>query len=159
MGRIVRRAAFALLVAFVLTPEAAARVGTGYGSGFLWPADGVLSSPFGPRDGGFHPGIDIGSLQSLTIRAATPGRVLAVGEQAGYEGYGNVVIVGIGGGFTTMYAHLSRALARSRELVQTGQVIGLAGCTGWCTGTHLHFELRDRGRPMDPLSLFRSDRR
>jgi murein DD-endopeptidase MepM/ murein hydrolase activator NlpD len=138
----------------VLAPAASARVGFGYTAGFEWPAAGVLSSPFGPRDSGFHPGIDIGSLRNLTVRAATSGRVLASGQQQGYDGYGNVVVIGIGGGFTTMYAHLAKPIARVGEQVQTGDVIGVAGCTGWCTGTHVHFELRDRGRPMDPLSLF-----
>jgi murein DD-endopeptidase MepM/ murein hydrolase activator NlpD len=151
-----RRAGCALIVALVVAPSASARVGLGYGVGFVWPGDGVLTSPFGSRSGGFHPGIDIGSLQDLRVRAATPGRVVGVGSMTGYEGYGNVVIVEIGGGFTTMYAHLSQALAKIGQRVESGEVIGLAGCTGWCTGTHLHFEMRDHGRPMDPLTLFGS---
>jgi murein DD-endopeptidase MepM/ murein hydrolase activator NlpD len=154
VGRRLRRAGCALVLALVLAPPASARVGLGYSLGFLWPADGVLSSPFGPRDGGFHPGIDIGSLQSLTVQAAAAGRVVGIGSMTGYEGYGNVVIVDIGGGFTTVYAHLSRPLASVGQRVESGNVIGVAGCTGWCTGTHLHFELRDHGRPMDPLTLF-----
>jgi murein DD-endopeptidase MepM/ murein hydrolase activator NlpD len=150
----VRRAAFALLVGLAVVPSASARVGSGYSLGFLWPAAGTLTSPFGPRPGGFHPGIDIGSLQSLTVRAATGGRVVVVGEQPGYDGYGNVVVVAIGGGFTTLYAHLAQPLVAAGDDVDVGQVIGVAGCTGWCTGTHVHFELRDRGSPMDPLTLF-----
>lgn len=150
----VRRALCALLVGLVAAPAAAARVADGYSVGFLWPAAGTLTSPFGPRPGGFHPGIDIGSLQSLTVRAATGGRVLAVGEQPGYDGYGNVVVVAIGGGFTTLYAHLERPLTAAGEELAPGQVLGIAGCTGWCTGTHVHFELRDHGAPMDPLTLF-----
>jgi murein DD-endopeptidase MepM/ murein hydrolase activator NlpD len=154
MGTAVRGTTCALLAALALAPAAGARVAAGYSTGFLWPADGDLSSPFGARYGGFHPGIDIGSLQSLTVRAASPGRVAATGELPGYEGYGNVVVVDIGGGFTTMYAHLSRSLVRPSQLIAAGDVIGIAGCTGWCSGTHLHFELRDHGRPMDPLTLF-----
>jgi murein DD-endopeptidase MepM/ murein hydrolase activator NlpD len=149
-----RRVLCAVLVGLVVAPAASARVAAGYSSGLLWPADGVLTSPFGPRPEGFHPGIDIGSLRDLTVRAAVGGRVLAVGETTGYDGYGNVVVLSIGGGFTTIYAHLSRPLARVGEVVTPGKVLGLAGCTGWCTGTHLHFELRDHGVPMDPLSLF-----
>lgn len=151
---VLRRAVCALLVGLAVVPAASARFGGGYSVGFLWPADGVLTSPFGPRAGGFHPGIDIGSLRSLTVRAATGGRVVAVGEQPGYDGYGNVVVVAIGGGFTTLYAHLSRPLATAGEKLVAGDVLGIAGCTGWCTGTHVHFELRDHGSPMDPLSLF-----
>ena len=152
--RAVQRAVFALLVGLVVVPSASARVGSGYSLGFLWPAEGTLTSPFGPRPGGFHPGIDIGSLQSLTVRAATGGRVVAVGEQPGYDGYGNVVVVAIGGGFTTLYAHLAQPLVAAGDDVDVGQGLGIAGCTGWWTGTHVHFELRDRGAPMDPLTLF-----
>src|SRR5947208_10224784 len=124
MGRVLRRAGCALFVALVLAPAASAHVGGDYSLRFEWPADGILSSPFGPRDGGFHPGIDIGSLRNLTVRAATPGRVLATGERPGYDGYGNVVVIGIGGGFTTIYAHLSHPLARVGREVRTGDVIG-----------------------------------
>jgi murein DD-endopeptidase MepM/ murein hydrolase activator NlpD len=151
---VLRRAVCALLVGLVVVPSAFARVGIGYSLGFLWPAEGTLTSPFGPRPGGFHPGIDIGSLRSLTVRAAIGGRVVVTGEQPGYDGYGNVVVVAIGGGFTTLYAHLAQPLVATGDDVDVGQVIGTAGCTGWCTGTHVHFELRDRGAPMDPLTLF-----
>jgi murein DD-endopeptidase MepM/ murein hydrolase activator NlpD len=150
-----RQATCAVLVGLTLVPPASARVAAGYSSGLLWPADGPLTSPFGPRPEGFHPGIDIGSLRDLTVRAAVGGRVLTVGEAAGYDGYGNVVVMSIGGGFTTIYAHLSRPLVTPGAEVRAGQVVGLAGCTGWCTGTHLHFELRDAaGIAMNPLSLF-----
>jgi murein DD-endopeptidase MepM/ murein hydrolase activator NlpD len=149
------RIAGGLIVAMLVLPGvASARVADGAGLGFLWPADGIVSSPFGPRAGGFHPGIDIGSLRDLTVRAASSGRVAAVGAVVGYEGYGNVVVLDVGGGFTTIYAHLARATARVGSLVSRGETIGIAGCTGWCDGTHLHFELRDRGRPIDPISLF-----
>lgn len=154
MGGRLARVACALLVILAFAPAANARVGTGYSLGFLWPADGIVSSPFGARWGGFHPGVDIGSLHSLTVRAASAGRVVAEGPAIGYEGYGNVVVLDLGGGFTTIYGHLARAIVRRGAEVTPGEVIGIAGCTGWCTGTHLHFELRDRGVPMDPMSLF-----
>ena len=149
-----RRAVCALLLGLTIVPTASARVAAGYSSGLLWPVDGALTSPFGPRPEGFHPGIDIGLLRDLTVRAAIGGRVVTAGAQTGYDGYGNVVVLSIGGGFTTIYAHLSHAFARVGEEVPSGQAIGVAGCTGWCTGTRLHFELRGNGRPMDPLSLF-----
>ncbi|HWC74354.1 MAG TPA: M23 family metallopeptidase, partial [Gemmatimonadales bacterium] len=96
-----------------------------------------------------------GSLRDLTVRAAIGGRVVTTGEAPGYGGYGNVVVVSIGGGFTTIYAHLARPLVSTGSEVAAGQVIGIAGCTGWCTGTHVHFELRNAAAvPMDPLSLF-----
>jgi murein DD-endopeptidase MepM/ murein hydrolase activator NlpD len=154
MGAVLRRAAGALLMAFVLAPAASARIADGAGLGFLWPADGIVSSPFGPRAGGFHPGVDIGSLQGLTVRAAASGRVAATGALMGYEGYGYVVVLDIGGGMTTLYAHLARPFAKPGTLVARGDSVGIAGCTGFCTGTHLHFELRVHGRAVDPMSFF-----
>ena len=156
MGRVLRRAGCALLVALVAVPAASAHVGGEYSLRFTWPADGLVTSPFGPRPGGFHPGIDIGTLRDLTVRAATSGRVFDVGVVPGYDGYGNVVVLDLGSGLTSIYAHLARPFARLGELVSAGQVIGEAGCTGWCTGTHLHFELREGGTPIDPLPLFAS---
>jgi murein DD-endopeptidase MepM/ murein hydrolase activator NlpD len=117
---------------------------------FLWPAQGTITTPFVP---GGHPGIDIGSLRSLTIRAAAPGRVELVGEPSGFEGYGKVVLVDVGGGYATLYAHLAGFGVRAREEVRVGQKLGVAGCTGWCTGTHLHFEVRLRGRAVDPFAI------
>jgi murein DD-endopeptidase MepM/ murein hydrolase activator NlpD len=112
-----------------------------------WPARGVVTTPFSYE----HPGIDIGILRSLEVRAAQPGTVIAVGEPRGFEGYGNVVEIADGRGFTSLYAHLAGWRVRIGQRVWEGERIGTAGCTGWCTGTHLHFEMRLRGRPVDPL--------
>jgi murein DD-endopeptidase MepM/ murein hydrolase activator NlpD len=112
-----------------------------------WPARGTITTPF---EAGGHPGIDIGTLRSLDVRAAASGRVLLVGEQPGYDGYGNIVLVDIGGGYENLYAHLSRYRVRRGEEVAADERLGTAGCTGWCTGTHLHFELRLHGTPVDP---------
>jgi murein DD-endopeptidase MepM/ murein hydrolase activator NlpD len=117
---------------------------------FIWPAQGTITTPFVP---GGHPGIDIGILRSLTIRAAAPGRVELVGEQRGYEGYGKIVLVDVGGGYATLYAHLAGFGVRTGEDVRAGERLGAAGCTGWCTGTHLHFEVRFHGRAVDPLAI------
>jgi murein DD-endopeptidase MepM/ murein hydrolase activator NlpD len=156
MRRGVVHVACALLVGLWFCGTSSAHTDAGRQLEFEWPALGVLSSPFGARSGGFHPGLDIGILRSLTVRAAAPGIVRETGELSGYSGYGNVVVVDLGDGFEALYAHLARPWARRGERVETGQRLGLAGCTGWCTGTHLHFELRYRGRPQDPLPLFRT---
>jgi murein DD-endopeptidase MepM/ murein hydrolase activator NlpD len=116
-----------------------------------WPAQGTITTPFG----GGHPGIDIGILRSLAIRAAQSGTVIAVGRPGGYEGYGNVVEIADGRGYTSLYAHLSGWRVRVGEQVAVGQRLGTAGCTGWCTGTHLHFEMRLRGQAVDPLRFRR----
>jgi len=85
------------------------------------------------------------------VRAAEPGRVVAVGTPRGFEGYGHLVKVSLGSGWVALYAHLASWRVRVGEQVSAGQRLGTAGCTGWCTGTHLHFELRHFGLPVDPL--------
>ena len=87
------------------------------------------------------------------MRAAEPGRVVAVGTPRGFEGYGNLVKVSLGGGWVALYAHLAGWRVRVGEQVSAGQRLGTAGCTGWCTGTHLHFELRHLGLAVEPAAL------
>src|SRR5258708_9707461 len=117
----------------------------------VMPAQGTITSPFGHDGGRWHPGIDIGVLRSLSVRAAVPGRVADVGEVPGYEGYGNVVVVR-SRGYQEVYAHLAAWRVRVGQLVVPGQRLATAGCTGWCTGTHLHFEVRKNGRPVSPFA-------
>lgn len=116
---------------------------------WIWPVQGTITSGYGPRGSGFHPGVDIGMLRSLTVRAATGGTVVGAGYLAGYEGYGNLVVVDIGNGYTLLYAHLSRVAVKAGDALEQGDLIGTAGCTGSCSGTHLHFELRKNGRWAD----------
>jgi murein DD-endopeptidase MepM/ murein hydrolase activator NlpD len=116
----------------------------------VWPAQGTITSPFG-RDGArWHPGIDIGLLRSLDVVAAVPGHVELVGRPVGYEGYGNV-IVERSAGYEEVYAHLSAWQVHPGQRLLPGERIGTAGCTGDCTGTHLHFEVRRDGTAVSPL--------
>jgi murein DD-endopeptidase MepM/ murein hydrolase activator NlpD len=119
----------------------------------VWPAEGTVTDGFGPRWGRMHTGVDVGILTRLSVTAAAPGTVEATGQLTGYEGYGNVVLISHGEGRETLYAHLSDIRARVGEHVEAGTWIGTAGCTGSCTGTHLHFELRKHGVPVDPMPL------
>jgi murein DD-endopeptidase MepM/ murein hydrolase activator NlpD len=117
----------------------------------VWPAQGTITSPFG-RDGArWHPGIDIGTLRTLTIRAAVPGVVETVGYQAGFEGYGQIVLVR-SRGYEELYGHLSAYRVHAGQRLWAGERIATAGCTGWCTGTHLHFEVRRHGVAVSPLA-------
>lgn len=116
-----------------------------------WPAQGTVTDGFGYRWGRPHLGIDVGILTSLDVRAARSGTVTEVGWLTGYEGYGNVVVVDVGSGYSVLYAHLSAASVVPGQWVDDGEPIGTAGCTGSCTGTHLHFELRVEGVPVDPF--------
>lgn len=120
---------------------------------FAVPLKGPLESPFGPRGDGFHYGIDIGVRGSDEVHASLGGTVVVVGETAGYEGYGIVVRVSHGRGLSTLYAHLAETGVGVGEHVEQGAMIGRAGCTGHCTGQHLHFEVRHGETPIDPTDV------
>jgi murein DD-endopeptidase MepM/ murein hydrolase activator NlpD len=117
------------------------------------PLRGPLFERFGYDRGRLHGGIDIAVLGTDRVRAALPGVVTAVGYLESYSGYGNTVKIRHPDGVQTMYAHLAAARVRVGDSVFAGQTIGRAGCTGSCTGPHLHFEVRVRGRRVDPLKF------
>ena len=117
-------------------------------SGFIWPVNGPVTSPFGMRWGRMHTGIDIGVADGTPIHAAAAGRVIYAGWM---DGYGNLVFIDHGSGLSTGYAHQSSVAVSNGETVAQGQVIGYVGCTGHCFGPHLHFEVRVNGAPVDPL--------
>jgi murein DD-endopeptidase MepM/ murein hydrolase activator NlpD len=147
------RLAAACAAASVWVAPAGAHTDGGRQISLDWPASGLVTRGFGWDGTEFHEGIDIGSLRSLDIRAAAPGVVESVGYATGFEGYGNIVLVDIGSGFEALYAHLSEVGVEPGDFVVPGQLLGLAGCTGYCTGTHLHFELREAGTAIDPAPL------
>ena len=118
------------------------------GTGFAWPLSGPITSPFGLRWGTLHPGIDIGVPTGTPIHAAGSGTVLWCGWMSGY---GNLVMIDHHNGLATLYGHQSRIAVSCGEQVTAGDVIGYVGCTGFCTGPHLHFEVRLNGNPVDPL--------
>lgn len=157
MRPILGRVGAGAVLALAFATTAAAHTDSPHQLALAWPAQGTVTSPFGWDGARPHSGIDIGILRSLDVRAAAPGRVTAVGYQTGYEGYGNLVLVDVGRPFDTLYAHLARATVRVGQIVTVGERLGIAGCTGWCTGTHLHFELRRSGRPLDPIGLLGPD--
>jgi murein DD-endopeptidase MepM/ murein hydrolase activator NlpD len=116
-------------------------------AGLIWPVSGPVTSGFGYRWGRLHAGIDIGARTGTPIHAAKAGTVIYSGQMSGY---GNIIVIDHGGGFTTRYGHQSRLAARDGAVVSRGQVIGYVGCTGHCTGPHLHFETRVDGNPQNP---------
>ena len=117
-------------------------------AGLIWPVSGPITSPFGPRWGSFHPGIDIGVPYGTPIEAAASGTVIYCGWESGY---GNLVVIDNGGDLATAYGHQSRIAVSCGQHVDQGQVIGYVGCTGYCFGPHLHFEVRINGSVVDPL--------
>lgn len=113
-----------------------------------------LASPFGPR---LHPifgtvrmhnGLDIDAAMGAPVRASADGEVVIAGWQGGY---GNTVVIDHGNGLGTLYAHQSSLLVEVGDEVEMGDVIALAGSTGWSTGPHVHWEVRVFGNPTDPF--------
>lgn len=112
------------------------------------PSDGVLTSPFGPRWGRLHGGIDLAAGTGSPVRSAAAGTVSAAGSEGGY---GTVVRVQHADGIETVYAHLSAAEVQVGAALEAGQQLGREGNSGQSTGPHLHFEVRRDGVAVDPL--------
>jgi murein DD-endopeptidase MepM/ murein hydrolase activator NlpD len=117
---------------------------------FDWPLDGPLTSPFGPRWGRFHAGIDFAAALGTPIRAARDGTITQAGE---LNDYGLAITLTHADGTQTLYGHCSILRVKVGDWVKAGQVIGEVGSTGLSTGPHLHFEIRVNGQPRDPLLL------
>ena len=117
----------------------------------IWPIQGKINSPFGPRRKKLHAGIDIASPSYQEVKAAMDGEVILSIKSR--TGYGNVVVLRHDLGYTSIYGHMNVIIAKDGEAVRQGQAIGGVGSTGKSTGPHLHFELRHDGRPIDPLPI------
>jgi murein DD-endopeptidase MepM/ murein hydrolase activator NlpD len=115
---------------------------------FIWPILGPLNSPFGPRNGRLHAGIDIGSPHYQEVVAAADAEVIYANDTRGP--LGKAVVLQHVEGMRTVYAHLAIIIARERDTVRQGQAIGGVGDTGRATGPHLHFEIRQDGVPRNP---------
>ena len=124
---------------------------------FLWPLEGKprIASFFGWRKKGgrkkgerMHEGIDIGGSLGQKVYASADGRVIDV---AYVKGYGRTVLVYHGGGWSTLYAHLSKYRTKKGKEVKAGDVLGLVGHSGHAEANHLHFEVRKGADPLDPL--------
>jgi murein DD-endopeptidase MepM/ murein hydrolase activator NlpD len=118
-----------------------------------WPVRGWVSSGFGDRNSpltgakGFHTGVDIANDMGSPIHATADGEV----SFAGWEGgYGKLVVVRHGNGYSTYYGHLSEIKAAVGRSVKRGEVVGLMGATGNTTGPHLHYEVRVFGAAVNP---------
>ncbi|KXB68260.1 peptidase, M23 family [Aedoeadaptatus coxii] len=116
---------------------------------FINPTVGRFTSPFGPRWGRFHYGIDIANSVGTDIKAADGGIVTRAGSAGSY---GNLIIIDHQNGTSTRYAHLSRIDVKVGQAVEQGQSIAKMGNTGRSTGSHLHFEVRVGGVAQNPLN-------
>ncbi len=117
---------------------------------FKWPVvAGVVSSPFGIRNGAMHDGVDIAAPAGTPIYAADDGVVIFVGH---LHGYGNVVILQHSGGYATVYGHNQSNLVNQGEHVARGQEIAEMGTSGRASGPNLHFEVRYNNQAQNPLA-------
>lgn len=122
-------------------------------TGFCMPTTHTrITSKFGPRRRRMHYGLDVKVYVGDSICSAFDGRVRVVRTQKG--GYGKYILIRHDNGLETVYAHLSKQLVEENQYVKAGEIIGLGGNTGRSTGSHLHFETRFLGVPIDPILLF-----
>lgn len=132
--------------------------------GWARPAGGTISDGFGARpvictsggcSSGFHSGVDLANPQGSPIYAAHGGTVVSSGPNGTY---GNWILIDHGSGLYTVYAHMygDGVYVHTGDKVVAGQNIGAVGCSGACTGPHLHFEVRWNGQRQDPVPLMRS---
>lgn len=117
---------------------------------YVHPFNGPVTSNFGWRDSTKHNGIDIDLNKGDKVAAAFDGMVRVARN---YGGFGNVVIIRHYNGLETVYAHLSRIKVKPGQVIKAGQIVGLGGSTGHSTGSHLHFEVRFKGVPLNPRYL------
>jgi murein DD-endopeptidase MepM/ murein hydrolase activator NlpD len=114
---------------------------------YYHPFNGPITSQFGWRDSAQHNGIDIDLNRGDKVSAAFDGMVRVARR---YGSFGNVVIIRHYNGLETIYAHLSKIKVKPGQLISSGDLVGLGGSTGHSTGTHLHFEVRFKGVPINP---------
>lgn len=117
---------------------------------FCMPVPPVVTSRFGWRNGRAHNGIDLDLEVWDTVRSAFSGVVRFAGT---FGGFGRLVVVRHYNGLETFYAHLHRIKVKSGDVLEAGEFVGLGGSSGHSTGSHLHFETRFKGVPLDPSHL------
>ncbi len=115
---------------------------------FVAPVSGTLTSPFGPRWGSVHTGVDIANSFGTPVSAADDGTVIYAQMT---PSYGNLVKIDHGNGFVTYYAHNSSFNVSPGDVVKQGDVVAFMGSTGDSTGNHCHFEIRYNGEALNPL--------
>lgn len=130
------------------SPAVKATVVRGGDGQFRWPLERFRwSRGFSTQWLSPHQGVDLAAEEGTPIHAAEDGTVL----QSGRLGeYGNLVVLDHGGGYSTLYGHVSKSLVREGQKVRTGDTIALVGSTGRATGPHLHFEIRYNAKAIDP---------
>lgn len=124
-----------------------------FGGTFRRPTSGwALTQGFGRTSfERFHDGIDLDWRSGTTLFASASGRVVSATRGWG-GGFGNHIVIDHGGGWQTLYGHMSSFSVGAGQWVNQGQVIGIMGSTGWSTGVHVHFRITKNGVPLNPLN-------
>jgi hypothetical protein len=123
--------------------------------GFVMPVANIVTSNYGHRHGRQHQGVDLDLETGDTVVSAFDG---VVRMSRFYYGYGNMVVVRHHNGLETLYGHLSKVLVEPGQIVTAGETVGLGGNTGHSFGSHLHFEIRFMGQPIDPSKFIAFDK-
>ncbi|HEV8202111.1 MAG TPA: LysM peptidoglycan-binding domain-containing M23 family metallopeptidase [Candidatus Polarisedimenticolia bacterium] len=119
-----------------------------------WPIQGLITAPYGRRGkSDHHEGIDIDGETGDPIHAAASGTVVFAGT---HGDYGRTVVIDHGDGLRTVYAHASALEVQEGDPVRVGETIAEVGHSGNARGSHLHFEVRRDGRPVNPMPFLRS---
>jgi murein DD-endopeptidase MepM/ murein hydrolase activator NlpD len=124
-------------------------------SDFVMPFEGKVTSPYGPRGRRMHYGTDFKLQVGDTIRAAFDGKVRV--KRYERKGYGMYIVLRHSNGLETVYGHMSHFLVNQDQIVKAGEPIGLGGNTGRSTGSHLHFEFRFLGIPINTREILDLD--
>ena len=130
--------------------------GKGAMKGYIWPAQGVFTSGYGPRWGRMHKGIDVAGPVGTPIVASATGVVSYSGYNDG--GFGYLVEIDHADGSMTRYAHNNRILVSNGQQVAQGQQVAEMGSTGFSTGPHLHFEIHSPQGTVNPMAYLPNDR-
>lgn len=117
--------------------------------GYFTSGFGIRVSPLGDGVEKMHEGLDIANVVGTPIRSPAQGSVVFAGRKSGY---GQIVVIDHGYGLETWYGHTSKILVKPGQLINRGQSIALIGNSGRSTGSHLHYEVRVHGIPVDPLN-------
>ncbi|MGP8214236.1 MAG: M23 family metallopeptidase [Bacteroidia bacterium] len=126
-----------------------AKTSKGIVSGFGWRIHPILKTMH------FHTGVDFAASEGTPIYATGDGVVERADNTE--EGYGNHVVINHGFGYETLYGHMSRMAVTVGQKVKRGQIIGYVGCTGLCSGDHVHYEVIKNGEKVNPIDYFYND--
>ncbi|GAB3923636.1 M23 family metallopeptidase [Mucilaginibacter myungsuensis] len=111
---------------------------------------GYRSDPFNGARAEYHPGIDFKGNHGDPVKATATGTIVHAGW---FGGYGNCVRIRHANNLETLYGHLSKITVREGQKVTVGDVVGKVGSTGHSTGSHLHYEVRRDGKPINPVKF------